>query len=196
MKQRDHFTFLRSYYEMFKHLKTKKDQALFINSILSSQFLCKKIEVLPEFSPSLQMALEAVSYQVNSSIDGYIKQNGDLTPKHTPQPTPKKEKKKENIPKGIEIEIWKEWETYRRELKKTLTPSTRKRQLNFLLKRLPNHKRIIEQSIENGWTGLFEIKTQTAFKGKEPQVGSLEWKRQQQLKQQEETIDAELIQTS
>jgi len=40
------------------------------------------------------------------------------------------------------------------------------------------------------------IKTHPTFKSKEPQVGSLEWKRQQQLKQQEETIDAELIQTS
>lgn len=108
MKKRDRFTFLGSYYEMFKHLKTKKDQSLYINSILSAQFSLTKLEVLPEFSPSLQMALEAVSYQVNSSIDGYIKANSDLPPRGMGRVTPPLTPRKEEI--EIEIEIEREGE--------------------------------------------------------------------------------------
>jgi len=52
---------------------------------------------------------------------------------------------------------------------------------------------MVEQAIMNGWKGLFEIKTQQTFKGKQPQVGSLEWERQQQLNQREDTIDAEIV---
>jgi len=53
---------------------------------------------------------------------------------------------------------------------------------------------MVEQAIMNGWKGLFEIKTLQTLKGKEPQVGSLEWERQEHMNSQKETIDAELIQ--
>lgn len=56
-------------------------------------------------------------------------------------------------------DAWNEWEKYRKEKKQTLTPSTIKKQIQFLGGRGdPEIIAIINQSITNGWTGLFEIK--------------------------------------
>ena len=64
----------------------------------------------------------------------------------------------EKLPEGIDLEYWGKWETHRKEIRKKLTPSTKKSQLNFLVANLKDHKEIINQSIQNGWTGLFEVK--------------------------------------
>jgi predicted DNA-binding transcriptional regulator len=57
------------------------------------------------------------------------------------------------------IKGWSEWVDYRRELNKKMTPSTIKKQIKFLEKFTSNQQQaIIDQSIEKGWTGLFEIK--------------------------------------
>lgn len=58
----------------------------------------------------------------------------------------------------IDQNAWSEWEQYRKEKKKTLTPTTIKKQIAFLNEHRADHAAIIEQSIRNGWTGLFEIK--------------------------------------
>lgn len=55
--------------------------------------------------------------------------------------------------------IWAEWEQHRKEKKQKLTPMSVKKQLKFLHGRSSKEIiEIIEQSIRNGWTGLFEIK--------------------------------------
>lgn len=52
-----------------------------------------------------------------------------------------------------------EWIQYRKELGKKITPSTAKKQIRFLGGRDPAVSvAIINQSISNGWTGLFELK--------------------------------------
>lgn len=57
---------------------------------------------------------------------------------------------------------WEEWKKYRIEIKKKLSPSTEKKQMQFLGGRAgPEAIAIINQSITNGWTGLFELKQQT-----------------------------------
>jgi hypothetical protein len=56
-------------------------------------------------------------------------------------------------------EAWTEWEAYKREGKKTLTPRTAKMQLSKLSKL--GHDSAVEaiyRSIENGWIGLFAPK--------------------------------------
>ena len=64
------------------------------------------------------------------------------------------------IPFRDEIKkAWDEWEQYRKEKKQSLTPSTIKKQIQFLGGRGdPEIIAIINQSIINGWTGLFELK--------------------------------------
>lgn len=58
-----------------------------------------------------------------------------------------------------EFFAWEEWLQYRREIKKKLPPSTVKKQMKFLGGRAgPEIVSIINQSIVNGWTGLFELK--------------------------------------
>ena len=62
---------------------------------------------------------------------------------------------------GNDVSVsWQEWQQYRKERGKKLTPSTVKKQLQFLAGRAgPEITAIIDQSIKNGWTGLFEIKS-------------------------------------
>lgn len=57
---------------------------------------------------------------------------------------------------------WEEWETHRRELRKKLTISTRNKQLKMLDKYpVEVACQMLENSIRNGWTGIFELKTNT-----------------------------------
>jgi hypothetical protein len=54
---------------------------------------------------------------------------------------------------------WEEWEQYLKEKKKKLTPSTAKKQFKFLGGRAdPEIIAIINQAIEKGWIGLYELK--------------------------------------
>lgn len=56
---------------------------------------------------------------------------------------------------------WDEWIIYKKEKKQTLTPLSLKKQINFLEGRAgPEIVAIINQSIMNGWIGLFELKKQ------------------------------------
>jgi len=85
-----------------------------------------------------------------------------------PQSSDKREKKdkdkdKENIVLPFSSDsfkdVWVDWEKHRREIKKALKPMTRSRQL----KQLAKHDEqtaiaMLEQSIEKGWTGIFEVK--------------------------------------
>ena len=78
-----------------------------------------------------------------------------------------KERKGEKVKKEIVLPFnsdtftsaWNEWLTYRKETKKTLSESAIKKQLEFLRQYgEDNAIKIINQSIMNGWQGLFEIK--------------------------------------
>lgn len=58
------------------------------------------------------------------------------------------------------IEAWNEWVDFRKEIKKKLTKLSAKRQITFLINQ-PNPIKCINQSIQNGWTGLFEFTDKT-----------------------------------
>lgn len=53
------------------------------------------------------------------------------------------------------VEAWVEWEQYRREVKKPLTPRARRAQWAMLLKEM-DPVAVINKSIRNQWQGLFE----------------------------------------
>lgn len=86
--------------------------------------------------------------------------------------------KEENLPKVVQIkgkeistnflsrEMWQEWTDYRKEIKKTLTPTSEKRQLEFLSEHKNDACEIIEQSIRNQWTGLFPLKNTKNYRNK------------------------------
>lgn len=62
------------------------------------------------------------------------------------------------IPDFIDREVWNEWLTFRKEIKKKMTPATVKKQIKFLKENEKDYKEIIERSIQNGWTGLFPLR--------------------------------------
>ena len=61
------------------------------------------------------------------------------------------------------IEAWNEWCDFRREIKKKLTKLSAKKQITFLLNQ-PDPIKCINQSIQNGWTGLFEVSAKSSMK--------------------------------
>lgn len=62
------------------------------------------------------------------------------------------------LPEWLNKEAWNEWVAYRKEQGKKLTERSVKLQIKELSGDIPNHVAIIEQSIRNGWTGLFPLK--------------------------------------
>lgn len=63
-----------------------------------------------------------------------------------------------DLPQWLNKEAWAEWVQFRKEIKKKLVQTTISRQIKFLEKHKENHVAILGQSVQNGWTGLFEIK--------------------------------------
>jgi len=78
-----------------------------------------------------------------------------------------------DLPQWLNKEAWAEWMQFRKEIKKKLVKTTISRQLKFLEKHKENHVAILEQSIQNGWQGLFDIKVTKSSKIAE--VGSIEY---------------------
>ena len=62
------------------------------------------------------------------------------------------------LPDWLDAGVWYEWAAYRRGIKKKLTEASIKMQIKFLSQHQSEYKLIIEQSIMNGWTGLFALK--------------------------------------
>lgn len=64
----------------------------------------------------------------------------------------------ESLPDWLNKNAWKEWLEYRKEIGKSLKPSTVAKQLSLLEKNKKTHIEIIDRSITNGWVGLFPEK--------------------------------------
>lgn len=84
-------------------------------------------------------------------------------------PAPAQIKEEPPTPKGDEIEIpvslrtdvflstWSEWQTYRKEIKKAMKPTTMRKQLHKFEKWGPEKSiEAMNEAIEKGWTGFFE----------------------------------------
>ena len=100
--------------------------------------------------------------------------NNSINDGRSTQSKVKESKVKERINKSVDLFLelfpkvlsefpdfeksWIDWVNYRKQLKKTLTEISAKRQLEFLSKQ-SNPVKVIEQSIMNQWQGLFELKT-------------------------------------
>lgn len=64
-------------------------------------------------------------------------------------------------PKNVSIDVWKNWIDYRNSLGKKLQPQSWLKQ-SQMLEAQANPELIINQSIMNGWQGLFPLKNNTA----------------------------------
>lgn len=68
-----------------------------------------------------------------------------------------------DLPYNLDFKnTWDEWERYRLEIKKPLTPIAKSQQLKFIIGAAGGDERraceILQQSMRNGWQGLFELK--------------------------------------
>lgn len=61
------------------------------------------------------------------------------------------------LPPGLSRETWVEWVTHRRQKRQPLTEVACKRQLKMLAQQ-SDPEAVVEQSLQNGWTGLFALK--------------------------------------
>jgi len=61
------------------------------------------------------------------------------------------------IPDWIDKKVWRDWENYRRDIKKKLTQTSVNLQVKLLEANKKDHVAIIERSIQNSWTGLFPL---------------------------------------
>lgn len=85
--------------------------------------------------------------------------------------TKDKKKEKEGLPDDLVFisgmsEAWAKWESYRNEIHKPLSATSRKQQFEFL-RSISNPVGAILESIRNGWTGLFEPKQQRTGNSRE-----------------------------
>jgi hypothetical protein len=162
----------------------------FVNNILKEEQKQKGIEITKEHaytffaeiitkffpninenSVSANNAHTQTSYQGNldnsTNKENLTVESGRQTGKNIkdlPHYLPEKEEV-EVIPACIDISVWQEWVKHRKEKKQKLTPTTIKKQFQQLVKfhnEGQDVNAIIEQSITNGWTGLFAVKNQQA----------------------------------
>lgn len=132
----------------------------------------------PQGSPKVRSFVEKELLQVKDRVliayiygtDTVSQVEEELEEEETKEP----EKEKEEVADALLLqgelgECWNRWKQHRKEMRKPLTASTLEKQIKFLGGRPPNEAiAIIEQSIFNGWTGLFELKKTTHVNGNTP----------------------------
>jgi hypothetical protein len=64
------------------------------------------------------------------------------------------------VPEGVNMEAWSEWEIYRRvDKKKTITPAAARKQFKLLQSyNNEQQQQIVDNSIQNDYQGLFDLK--------------------------------------
>jgi DNA-binding MarR family transcriptional regulator len=62
-------------------------------------------------------------------------------------------------PSNLNVEAWHRWEQYRRQIRKPIHPASRLSAQRKLAAFGTDQEPVVEQSIANGWQGLFELKT-------------------------------------
>ena len=123
------------------------------------------IKSKPDISKMLHK-LESLGYiriipRKNQS-NKYVILNADKEPirnaKKDEKPEPKVTKIPENLNNAEFLLVWEKWKEYLKGKKKAITPITEEVQLKFLAEQ-PQPIQVIENSIRNGWLGIFEYKT-------------------------------------
>lgn len=121
----------------------------------------------------------------HKSLKGWsVRKNGNSRTDNVPNPEPteRRERRGKKAPGFAEVKLpygegfaraWSDWAEYRKEIRQTLTPTSTARQI----KKLAGYESestaiaVLEQSMENGWTGLFDIKGKPKRNEPEPNYG-------------------------
>lgn len=77
-----------------------------------------------------------------------------------------KEESKTLVVAGLDADVWKRWLAYRKQIRKPLKPASILAAQRKLAAFGSSQAAVVEQTIANGWTGLFELKSNHAQPGK------------------------------
>ena len=162
------FKFYKSYYDVALELPDK-DKLDFLMALLEVQFTGhhRQLKGMAKFAYISQ------KHSIDAQIEGYLTKTGATIPPIEGAYIQEKEKEKEKEKEEVQVkeklpfdsdsfsEAWSNWIEHRAQLKKKLTPKTKEMQLLTLgAKSEQEAIDMINQSIGNGWTGLFDLKTQ------------------------------------
>lgn len=95
----------------------------------------------------------------------------NLHPQTTTETNYKKNKQKKSdlvvteIPPGLNLTAWERWIDYRKKISKSLKPASIATAQKKFAEFGDQQEAVVEQSIANGWTGLFSIKNQSGSAG-------------------------------
>ena len=94
-------------------------------------------------------------------------------PKVKPSIKPTASSMKDTLPEWVDKDSWSEWVQHRHEIRKPLTPLSAKKCLALLSDYRDRQKEIINNSIVNGWQGLWAPKSAKSSFNKEMFAGAL-----------------------
>lgn len=86
--------------------------------------------------------------------------NGRVTPLEQNRTDTEQRREVTPPPAGLDFEAWNRWETYRREIRKPIKPASVQAAQRKLAGFGADQADVVEQSIAQGWTGLFALKEQ------------------------------------
>jgi hypothetical protein len=89
---------------------------------------------------------------------GHLGTPETLTHTHTHTHTHTETKEEKEIPSGLSIEAWKSFEAYRKGIGKPIKPVSVPAAMKALAKYGTEQVAVVEQSMAQGWTGLFSLK--------------------------------------
>jgi len=141
---------------VYRHLKSLEKLGI-IDYIKSGKKDCVK---LTKKGKSYYVGNKSEKYE-NSEINpkklgNKSEKNSEINPTYKNTNTIRATKDK--LPDWLNNDSWNEWVAFRKEIKKSLTKSMIKKQIEFLSNYKDSHIEIINTSIQNGWTGLFKPK--------------------------------------
>lgn len=156
-----------------------------INELLERDFFCKKTfknyQVLTSNgiqkrfleATKRRKSVDVTKEYLIADIDGFdvnvIKLNVNINSQRKVKESKGKESKEIEcwiLPEGIKSEIWQEYEDHRKTTKTKLTDAARTKNANVLLGNLSDQQEIVDNTIRNGWTGLFSLKKKNGNGGK------------------------------
>jgi len=122
------------------------------------------------------MLITILNYDTYQTPKNYEDHNEDHKKAPTKHPTINKNERMKELsnppyPPWLNAELWFDFEENRKQLKAPMTEKAEKMNLNKLSKFRDAGQdvdRVLEQSIENGWKGLFELKTNFVNKNANP----------------------------
>ena len=150
---------------------SKRHAMRIINKLCNDGYLSKKKRYKKgdHTSNMYQIDIEKIGSDTVSLVTDNVTRGSDthvtrvVTPMSPKPSVNRKFKTSIEVPPELNTEeflaVWSDWVQYRKESKKPLKPTTISRQLNRLKKHPPEvAAAMLDQSIENQWQGIFELK--------------------------------------